>query len=865
MTAGRRVDSRRRALLGAAAALPWAGCARVEEARYGGAWLGAAHERGHVLRDARGAGASATALPAKAGEQRRAAVLVIGAGVAGLAAARALTRAGVDDVHVFELEDAAGGNSRGHSMGGMACPLGAHYLPLPGAQAGEVAELLAELGLSHGAAGATTFDERHLCHSPQERLFIRGEWVEGLLPPLDALPTSQRVQTQRDYEGFRNAVQAAGRDQTFSIPTARANRSSEALARSAALDGSSFANWLDAQGFNAPALRWYLDYCCRDDFGAGAAVVSAWAGLHYFASRHGFQLAGDADPSERGAVLTWAEGNAWLTQRLAAPLGERLHTGQLALRIREARHEASVELWNVANACVDTWSARHVVLAVPLFVAARLLESAAPGLAPAAAALQYAPWLVANLHLRTPLFDAGGAAPAWDNVIADSPTLGYVDAMHQSTRPHAGPTVLTAYWALGGSSPQELREQRARLLGVPWSHWAGAIVRELSRAHPDIASRVQAVDLMRYGHAMAIPAPGVRHSGALQALAQMRGRVRIAHSDLAGYSVFEEAFFHGDRVGRADRPGTAARTTHPTRAAAPASVIRVRFELRRTAPLDFGRRGVARLAPQAFQLLAQRAFLGRQRRFRSERGEVGVALGAFDARAFAEQQQARAHVVRQRLDAVQPTRRVGARQRDEVLVVHLQVHAAGPVVLAVQEGEAFDLFFVHGDVADVLDCDLVHLALQAALEPDEIRARRRALPAHHVEHHRADHQPGTHRTDPSRRERRAKPHQHSGDEHENHDLQRLAPCRTIDVALVAHRFFFAGGERRRHAGQTFCRAAQQQVRAHRSAEQERQLEQDRSHGSATAGRGERPWRGTGGGEADGTSNQQSGFLITLRR
>ena len=219
-----------------------------------------------------------------------------------------------------------------------------------------------------------------------------------------------------------------------------------------------------------------------------------------------------------------------------------------------------MDLWSAATQSVQTWSARCVVLAVPVFIAARLIDSVSGELAQAAALLNYAPWLVANLHLREPLVDRGGAAPAWDNVIMDSPTLGYVDAMHQSTRPHAGPTVLTAYWALGGNSREELRAQRARLLDAPWSGWSKSIVLELARAQPEIASRVQRIDLMRYGHAMAIPAPGVRHHSGLQALAQSRGRVRLAHSDLAGYSVFEEAFFHGDRVGRAIgkelRPGS---------------------------------------------------------------------------------------------------------------------------------------------------------------------------------------------------------------------------------------------------------------------------------------------------------------------
>ena len=71
-----------------------------------------------------------------------------------------------------------------------------------------------------------------------------------------------------------------------------------------------------------------------------------------------------------------------------------------------------------------------------------------------------------------------------------------------------------------------------------------------TRAHPDLPGKVRRIDLMRYGHAMSIPLPGVRGSAVLQALSGPLGRVHLAHSDLSGYSVFEEAFFHGHRVGR---------------------------------------------------------------------------------------------------------------------------------------------------------------------------------------------------------------------------------------------------------------------------------------------------------------------------
>ena len=538
----------RRAVLAAGLSLPLWGCTRNDSAvAYTGAWVGADAERGHRVRDLKSG-----ALPAPA-VQRRAGAIVVGAGIAGLAAARALRQSGIDDVQVFDLEDAAGGNSRGHVLGGMACPLGAHYLPLPGERAFEVIALLEELGLRSTERGQPVYDERHLCHSPQERLFIGGQWHDGLLPPVEALPAEQRASTRAQYAQFSAAVRRAGEGGAFGMPTARSSWR-PALD---ALDAVPFAQWLDAQGLNAPALRWYLDYCCRDDYGAGAAQVSAWAGIHYFASRHGFHAPGESNEIRDG-VLTWPEGNAWLSQRLAAPLGDRLRTGCMALRVSESRFEASVDVWNVRAQQIERWTAPQVVLALPLFVAARLLETPPAALTPAVAAMRHAPWLVANLQLEQALDDRPGAPLSWDNVVYDTTTqpvatLGYVDAMHQSTRPHPGPTVLTAYWALGGDTAAQLQAQRARLLNEPWSVWAQAVVADIARAHPDLPQKLKQVDLMRYGHAMSIPLPGLRSSAALRALTAPQRRVQFAHSDLSSYSVFEEALYQGHRAGLAAR------------------------------------------------------------------------------------------------------------------------------------------------------------------------------------------------------------------------------------------------------------------------------------------------------------------------
>ncbi len=523
----------------ASSALPLLGCTNTED--IAGGFTGVNHQRGHLLRDAQ-------AWPAP-GAIRKTDVLIAGAGVAGLAAARALRLNGIEDLALLELEDTPGGNSRGGALSGIACPLGAHYLPLPGDDAPEVQDLLEELGLRRRVAGRWQYDERHLCHSPQERLFFNGEWQDGLLPLAGV-----GGETLAQYQKFSLLVAQAQQQARWTMP-----KSSRPLAPvQLALTAITFVAYLDQMGLADPYLRWYLDYCCRDDYGAGMATVSAWAGIHYFASRHGFHAPG-LEASEREGVLTWPEGNSWLTRRLAAPLAERLHTGRVITRIASSKHGVEVDAFNSASQTMERWQARRAIVALPLLVALRVVQDGPDFLRQAAARTTYAPWLVANLHIRSPLHDRPGPAPSWDNVLYGTPGLGYVDARHQSLQPVPGATVLTYYRALG-----DLPDGRRQLLEKPWASWRAEIVAELSLAHPDLAGKTSRIDITRYGHAMALPRPGTLGQIGLQPPSNKRsslqkperpmiaqGRLAFAHSDWAGYSVFEEAFTLGHAAGQA--------------------------------------------------------------------------------------------------------------------------------------------------------------------------------------------------------------------------------------------------------------------------------------------------------------------------
>ncbi|MBI2306064.1 MAG: NAD(P)-binding protein [Rhodocyclales bacterium] len=514
----------------AGALAPLAACAPVAASLPPGALLGASPALGHRLR--------AGGLPAPS-QTLRVPVLIVGGGIGGLSAAWKLSRAGCDDYLLAEMEDATGGNSRaGISMAG-ACPLGAHYLPLPTHEATATRELLAELGVLRGdpRAARPAYDERYLCAAPQERLYRHGLWQEGLLP-VRGVGAGERGQYARFLErmaAFRQQRDRHGR-RAFAVPMAHSSRDPALLA----LDRLSMRDWLRREGFASPNLHWYVDYTCRDDYGAGSEVVSAWAGIHYFACRNG-----EARDVADDIVLTAPDGNAWLARGLAAGVRGRTLTGAVAFRVEETGRGRSgaveVDLWLPAEQRSLRVVAGQLIWAAPVYPLPHVLAGH-DAVKQAARAWSHAPWLVANVTLSALPVERPGAPLAWDNVLHDSPGLGYVVSTHQQLRQRPGPTVLTYYRALTDVAPQRGREL---LLGLSREAWAAAVLSDLARPHPEIHELATRLDVVRYGHAMARPTVGFVWGGAREAFAVDRPRLRFAHADVSGFSLFEEAQYRG--------------------------------------------------------------------------------------------------------------------------------------------------------------------------------------------------------------------------------------------------------------------------------------------------------------------------------
>jgi hypothetical protein len=187
--------------------------------------------------------------------------------------------------------------------------------------------------------------------------------------------------------------------------------------------------------------------------------------------------------------------------------------------------------------------ADQVVFAGPQMVARHVVRPYRDHPPPHLAEFEYGPWMVANLHLAgRPGDQTPGFPLAWDNVIHDSPALGYVFATHQSGRDH-GDTVLTYYRPLCDGDP---RQARRHLLSADREDWAEVVLADLGRAHRDL--RVRRLDVMRWGHGMIRPRPGFVWGGARQAAARPLGGIHFAHSDLSGVALFEEALDQGVRA-----------------------------------------------------------------------------------------------------------------------------------------------------------------------------------------------------------------------------------------------------------------------------------------------------------------------------
>ncbi len=461
-------------------------------------------------------------------------VAIVGSGISGLSAAWRLERQGEPRFLLFELESRAGGTSCYGMDGAVPYPWAAHYLPLPGPDAGTLVELLVEMGEVERRDGQLLPREDSLCRYPQERLFVDGSWWEGLVP-IPRLTVADRAEIERfeaqvrTYAGLRDA---RGR-RAFDIPVARSSQDAELLA----LDRVSAQEWLHRQGFRSKILRWMLEYGCRDDYGCTLQTTSAWALLFYHAAR----MRDATGPS--APYLTWPEGNGRFVRHIEAVVGDRLKKGHLVLDMVPTDRGVELVVLDARTDRLLRFSARHAILAAPSFLRRYLVRPEREHPPAHLEAFTYSPWMTANLHLsHRPR--SRGFPLAWDNVLYGGASLGYVAASHQLLD-DIGPTVWTYYHPFTDEDP---KRARTRLAFATHRAACDAILSELLPAHRGLQVAVQRIDVWHFGHAMVRPVPGLIWGEALRKAREPEGRLHFASADLSGMPLLEEAHAHGVRA-----------------------------------------------------------------------------------------------------------------------------------------------------------------------------------------------------------------------------------------------------------------------------------------------------------------------------
>jgi hypothetical protein len=394
-------------------------------------------------------------------------VAVVGAGIAGMAAAASLSGR---QVMVLDLEAQPGGTALARkNQQGLWLPQGAHYdLEYPKWFGGEVLALLQKANVIDFDKLTDQWrfvDQQNLIEEERETLCMEeDEYRLGVLP--------DSVETEKFLSLVKSFCERVG------LP-------SHEFELKKPLSKLTFAKWLEESGLSlSTKFVKALDYQMRDDYGADSRSVAAWAGLVYYAAR-----------PEGCALFAPPEGNFYFIQKLSALLEEpkSLQTNCLLTAIVPKAQGFRLVCALPKKKTRFELHCESLVYAAPKFTLPYVMKSANFG---RFSELSYAPWLCINLVIRG--FQEHEFY--WQNEILGwiPHLIGFVDS-----GPQNGFRVLTAYYCFSPDQRKVLLDEELLKTDI-----LNQTIKAIERFW-DVAlyDSIVEVHMRPIGHGMAIPTP----------------------------------------------------------------------------------------------------------------------------------------------------------------------------------------------------------------------------------------------------------------------------------------------------------------------------------------------------------------------
>ena len=269
-------------------------------------------------------------------------VLVVGAGLSGLAAARHLAAQG-REVVVLEARDRVGGRTEGHVLDdGTPLELGGQWI---GPTQNRMYSLVEELGLEHFR---THNDEGDLLLELGGRR-SRLKPHRGATPRLGPFALADLAQGLARFTRLANRVSLAA---PWESPDAER------------LDGQTFETWI-RRNLRTPTGRAYFRVACEAVFSAESTDLSLLHALFYAHSGTDFETLISVD---RGAQQDRiVGGSVRIAQSMADRLGDRVHLGAPVRNLTQADDGV-----RVTTRHGETYEGSHVIVTLPPTLAGRL-------------------------------------------------------------------------------------------------------------------------------------------------------------------------------------------------------------------------------------------------------------------------------------------------------------------------------------------------------------------------------------------------------------------------------------------------------------------------------------------------------------